>query len=57
MPTSTVPYEILFDFTNDSTSRMSFQLRRHGASNGPTILLQRSESVSLVLTAGSLYEY
>ncbi|GLB36228.1 hypothetical protein LshimejAT787_0305160 [Lyophyllum shimeji] len=59
MPTSTLPFEVLLEFTNDTSSAATVQLMRgeSDASGGPSILLQRGENVSLVLSAGSTYHY
>ncbi|RDB28591.1 hypothetical protein Hypma_015445 [Hypsizygus marmoreus] len=59
MPTSTVPFEVLFEFTNDTINPATIQLARgdNEFSGDATILLQRGESVSLVLNAGSTYNY
>lgn len=59
MPTSTVPFDVLFEFTNDTTSAATIQLS-HGDgefSGNATVLLQGGESVSLVLNAGTTYHY
>ncbi|KAF8898660.1 hypothetical protein BD779DRAFT_1485000 [Infundibulicybe gibba] len=60
MPTSTVPFEVLFEFTNNTADAATLQLTR-GEDEVPTgggmILLHSSESVSLVLNAGSTYKY
>lgn len=60
MPTSTVPYEVLFEFTNDATEAATLQLLRGDdefASGGAMVLLHKKESVSLVLNAGGTYQY
>ncbi|KAJ7597119.1 hypothetical protein C8J56DRAFT_308648 [Mycena floridula] len=65
MPTSTLPFEIMFEFKNDTTIPVTLQLTGQGsngqpnavAGQGPVILLQSRESVSLVLNAGSAYHY
>jgi hypothetical protein len=62
MPTSTLPFEVLFELTNDTASAATMQLARGddeytGGSGGAVILLHSGESVSLVLDAGSTYHY
>jgi hypothetical protein len=59
MPTCTLPYEVLFEFTNDTSEAATLQLVRRddGFGEGAMILLQRRESVSLVLDAGATYQY
>jgi hypothetical protein len=60
MPTSTIPYEVLLEFTNDTTDAVTLQLMRGDDEfngGGAMILLQRRENVSLVLNAGSTYHY
>jgi hypothetical protein len=59
MPTSTVPFEVLFELTNDSPyDGSSLQLIRGDQGvGGPTVYLNRQESVSLVLNAGTTYHY
>jgi len=59
MPTSTAPYEVVFELTNDTSAAATIQLARHGSepSGGSVVLLQQGESISLVLNAGSTYYY
>ncbi|KAJ2931188.1 hypothetical protein H1R20_g5933, partial [Candolleomyces eurysporus] len=61
MPTSTEPFEVLFEFTNDTADFATLQLTRENASNvgvaGPVIRLFPKDSVSLVLNAGATYHY
>ena len=60
MPTCTLPYEVLLEFTNDTHDAATLQLMRGGdgfSGGGAMILLQRRESVSLVLNAGATYQY
>ncbi|KAF5313995.1 hypothetical protein D9611_006873 [Ephemerocybe angulata] len=73
MPTSTAPFEVLFEFTNDTSDLATLQLTRDvGASSsspspssnssgpslaGPMIRLFPRDSVSLVLDAGATYHY
>lgn len=58
-PTCTLPYEILFEFMNDTTHSATMQVLRHddGTRAGATILLHPGEAISLVLTAGQPYKY
>ena len=56
MPTSTLPYEILFDFVNDTSNPIILQSMTLLNDEG-VILLQRGDSVSLVLIAGNIYYY
>ncbi|KAH9486860.1 hypothetical protein JR316_0000925 [Psilocybe cubensis] len=60
MPTCTLPFEILLEFVNDTEESSTLHLTRGGDdtfSANATILLQPSESISLVLNAGSIYQY
>jgi len=63
MPTCTLPFEILFEFTNDTLEAATLQLMRGGddpfsGGGGAMVLLHgRGDSVSLVLNAGSTYSY
>ncbi|KII93574.1 hypothetical protein PLICRDRAFT_100618 [Plicaturopsis crispa FD-325 SS-3] len=62
MPTSTVPYEVLFELVNDTHSAATVQLVHNAQDDsegggGATILLQQRENVSLVLSAGATYQY
>ncbi|PCH33785.1 hypothetical protein WOLCODRAFT_61595 [Wolfiporia cocos MD-104 SS10] len=59
MPTSTLPYEVLFEFVNSSIQPITVQVLRQDNGNRPgaTILLHSGENISLVLTAGSPYKY
>jgi len=52
MPTSTTPYEVIFDFSNDINEPHTLQVE-----NGATVLLHPRESISLVLNAGLAYKY
>jgi hypothetical protein len=56
MPTSTLPYEILFDFINDSSNPIILQSTTL-LNDESVILLQPGDSVSLVLVAGTIYYY
>lgn len=60
MPTSTVPYEVLFDFTNDTNDLVTVQpiAQNDGiSSRGAILLMKEGDNVSLVLTAGCTYQY
>lgn len=59
MPTSTVPYEILFDFVNDTAEPTTIRVLRQdsGVRTGAAMLLNSGENLSLVLTAGTPYKY
>lgn len=52
MPTSTTPYEVIFEFTNDTRELHTFQVE-----NGATVVIPPSDNISLVLNAGSVYNY
>lgn len=52
MPTSTTPYEVIFEFTNDTQELHTFQV-----DNGATVLIPPNDNISLVLNAGSIYNY
>ncbi|KAH9847333.1 hypothetical protein C2E23DRAFT_890024 [Lenzites betulinus] len=67
-PTCTIPYEVLLEFSNDTSDAATMQvLRRDSGSGGgpqgapgqagPVIFLHQGESISLVLTAGVAYKY
>lgn len=58
-PTCTIPYEVLFDFLNDTPSSVTLQVirREDEFHTGATILIHPEESISLVLTAGLKYNY
>ncbi|PCH33780.1 hypothetical protein WOLCODRAFT_135316 [Wolfiporia cocos MD-104 SS10] len=57
MPAST-QYEVLLDFTNDTHDCASVQLlRTYGRNTDAIVLLHPGESVTLVLDAGSVYQY
>ncbi|KAL4242157.1 hypothetical protein ABKN59_001863 [Abortiporus biennis] len=61
MPTCTIPFEVLLEFLNNTGAAATIQVirREEGEGNnaGPTLLINRGESVSLVLTAGQPYHY
>lgn len=60
MPTSTVAFDVMFEFANDTSQAVTLQLAAQGSEPNhvtPIILLQSGESVSLVLVAGSSYRY
>ncbi|KAH9837122.1 uncharacterized protein C8Q71DRAFT_586440 [Rhodofomes roseus] len=57
MPAST-QYEVLLDFTNDTHDCATVQLlRNYGRNSGAIVLLHPGESITLVLDAGSVYQY
>ncbi|KAH9950479.1 hypothetical protein B0H21DRAFT_536607 [Amylocystis lapponica] len=58
-PTCTLPYEVLFEFVNNTSEPTTMQVLRQdsGSPSGATILVHRGENVSLVLTAGQPYKY
>lgn len=58
-PTCTLPYEVLFDFVNDTVHSATMQVLRYedGTRSGATLLIHSGESISLVLTAGLPYKY
>jgi len=59
MPSLTTTYEVVLEVTNDTGDLATVEVVREGVawSYGPVILLRPLEGVSLVLTAGSTYEY
>lgn len=61
MPTSTQAFEVLFEFINDMEEPATLeplQGGQNGTTNiGPIVLLHEKESISLVLNAGSTYQY
>lgn len=58
MPGRTEDYEVLLYFVNDTHDCATVQLLRdYGRNTGATILLRPGESVTLVLDAGSVYQY
>ncbi|KDQ63659.1 hypothetical protein JAAARDRAFT_29688 [Jaapia argillacea MUCL 33604] len=58
MPSSTQPYEVLLDFTNDTPDCTTVQLLQdYGRSTAAIVLLQPGETVTLILDAGSVYRY
>ncbi|KIK71084.1 hypothetical protein GYMLUDRAFT_314046 [Collybiopsis luxurians FD-317 M1] len=61
MPTSTLPFEILFDLANDTGSDIVFEPASEvpytSGGAAPSILLGKGRHVSLVLDAGSTYYY
>jgi len=59
MPTSTLPYEVLLELSNNTSNVATLQLvyGDDEFSTGAIISLQRFETVSLVLNAGSTYKY
>ncbi|KAF8198921.1 hypothetical protein BJ912DRAFT_950228 [Pholiota molesta] len=59
MPTCTLPFEILLEIFNDTTESSTLQLTRGDDSlaSNATVLLHPQEGISLVLNAGSSYQY
>jgi hypothetical protein len=61
MPTSTQPFEVLLEVLNDMTEPASLeriQEQQNGTVGiGRTVWLQKEESISLVLDAGSTYRF
>lgn len=59
MPTSTIPFEVLFELVNDTHEPVMMQVlqQEDGERTGATVLLHRGETISLVLTAGVPYKY
>jgi hypothetical protein len=59
MPTSTLPYEVLLELSNNTSNAATLQLMYGDDefSTGAIISLQRYETVSLVLNAGATYKY
>ncbi|EMD42178.1 hypothetical protein CERSUDRAFT_79785 [Gelatoporia subvermispora B] len=57
MPAPT-QYEVLLDFTNDTPDCASLQLLQdYGRNPGAIVLLHPGESITLVLSAGVVYQY
>ncbi|KAI0734527.1 hypothetical protein C8Q72DRAFT_880185 [Fomitopsis betulina] len=57
MPAST-QYEVLLDFTNDTHDCATVQLLcNYGRNSGAIVLLHPGESITLVLDAGTVYQY
>ncbi|KAJ4486241.1 hypothetical protein J3R30DRAFT_3445398 [Lentinula aciculospora] len=58
MPSSTLPFEILFDLINDMSVDVVFEITPLAPGRiSKNVLLGRGRSVSLVLNAGSTYRY
>lgn len=58
MPSQSHNYEILLDLINDTHDCVTVQLLRdYGRSTGAIVLLNPTESVTLVLDPGSAYQY
>ncbi|KAI0348487.1 hypothetical protein BDW22DRAFT_95479 [Trametopsis cervina] len=58
MPARTEDYEVLLDFVNDTHDCATVQLLRdYGRNTGAIVLLRPGESITLVLDAGSVYQY
>ncbi|KAJ7487698.1 hypothetical protein B0H11DRAFT_2014497 [Mycena galericulata] len=52
MPVNTVAYEILLEFTNDTSDRLSLT-----TPSGGSVFVESGQDVVLVLTAGLTYQY
>ncbi|KAG7099297.1 hypothetical protein E1B28_001155 [Marasmius oreades] len=58
MPSLVQEYEILLDFTNDTSEPVTIQLQRdYGRNTNALVMLHPSESVTLILNSGSVYRY
>lgn len=58
MPSLCDNYDVLLEFTNDTQDSVTIQLLRdYGRGSGTAVLLNASESVTLVLESGSSYRY
>ncbi|KAJ3568800.1 hypothetical protein NP233_g5479 [Leucocoprinus birnbaumii] len=58
MPSLCDNYDVLLEFTNDTQDPATIQLLRdYGRSSSSVVLLNVSESVTLVLESGSSYRY
>ncbi|KAF9270300.1 hypothetical protein L218DRAFT_1071753 [Marasmius fiardii PR-910] len=58
MPSLVQDYEILLDFTNDTSEPVTIQLQRdYGRNTSAIVLLHPSESITLILNSGSVYRY
>lgn len=61
MPAISADYEVLLQFTNDTRDCATVQLARDyrnpGTRNSATVLLSPGEHVTLILAAGSTYQY
>ncbi|KXN89951.1 hypothetical protein AN958_04955 [Leucoagaricus sp. SymC.cos] len=58
MPSICDNYDVLLEFTNDTQEAATIQLLRdYGRSSGSIVLLNASESVTLILESGSSYRY
>ncbi|KAF9452695.1 hypothetical protein P691DRAFT_721507 [Macrolepiota fuliginosa MF-IS2] len=58
MPSLCDNYDVLLEFTNDTQESITIQLLRdYGRSSGSVVLLNASDSVTLVLESGSSYRY
>jgi len=58
MPSHLQSYDILLDLTNDMHDSVSIQLLRdYGRGMGAVVLLNPTETVTLVLESGSAYRY
>ncbi|KAK0198382.1 hypothetical protein EDD18DRAFT_1342481 [Armillaria luteobubalina] len=58
MPSVSQSYDVLINFVNDTSDCVSIQLLRdYGREDGAFTIIQPSDSVTLVLESGSLYQY
>lgn len=59
MPSAFQPYEVLLDLTNDTHDSVTIQLlRTYGRNHSDAVvLLNPTESITLVLESGSIYQY
>ncbi|EEB89147.1 hypothetical protein MPER_12796 [Moniliophthora perniciosa FA553] len=58
MPSLVQNYEVLLDFTNDTTEPVTIQLLKdYGRNTSAIVLLLPSESTTLILNSGSVYRY
>ncbi|KAK0465098.1 uncharacterized protein EV420DRAFT_1637261 [Desarmillaria tabescens] len=58
MPSVSQSYDVLINFVNDTSDCVSIQLLRdYGREGGAFTIIQPSDSVTLVLESGSLYQY
>lgn len=58
MPSLVQSYDVLLDLVNDMQDSVSIQLLRdYGRTNDRVVLLNPTESVTLVLESGSPYQY
>ncbi|KAF5374948.1 hypothetical protein D9758_000199 [Tetrapyrgos nigripes] len=57
MPSHVQSYEILLDFSNDTSAAVSIQLAQEYGQNSNAVLLDPSEKLTLILDSGSVYRY